>query len=610
DLLRRADVEADRERVDAGEVLEQERLALHDRQRRLGPDATEAQHRRAVGDDGDGVLLDRQVVDALRVLGDGLADPGHARRVGHRQVVAVADRHAGQHLDLAAVVHEEGAVEHLEHLAALEALRGGPHLLDVGLVAAVDDQVLLEHRPPYVEAPDRGDVATGVTDRRGEAAQRARPVVQPDPGTDRVRRWRGSHGRDVAATPHLGSNGAPASPAGCPAGPGDGSSTQLSGMPRTERSRDAAPHGNRCPVVRPSPRFVAVVRAPDAPAGRKYPRGVAGVFDIVASDEFEQVSYFHDAATGLRAIVAIHSTALGPALGGTRFYPYATEEEALVDVCRLARAMTYKHAACGNDLGGGKAVIIGDPATLRSEALFRAYGRFVEGLNGRYITAEDVGTTQADMDLVRRETRHVTGVSESLGGSGDPSPATAWGVLWAMKAVAERLWGSPSLAGRHVCISGVGKVGATLAHHLAEEGAKLTVADVRPDAVDAMVERHGAVPVAPEQAHTVPCDIFAPCALGGVLDATTVPELRCDAVVGSANNQLATPADAERLRHRGTVYAPDFVANAGGVINIAEEPHGYDRQRAYDRIRSIYDTLLAVFDRADAEGITTAEAAD
>src|SRR5690606_5905700 len=283
---------------------------------------------------------------------------------------------------------------------------------------------------------------------------------------------------------------------------------------------------------------------------------------------------------------------------------------ALVDVCRLARAMTYKHAVCGHDLGGGKAVSIGDPATLRSEALFRAYGRFVEGLNGRYITAEDVGTTQAGMDLVRREAPCATGLSESLGGSGDPSPATAWGVLWAMKAVAERLWGSPSLAGRHVCISGLGKVGATLARHLAEEGAKLTVADVRPEAVDAVVEQHGAVPVAPEQAHAVPCDIFSPCALGGVLDATTVPELRCDAVVGSANNQLATPADAERLRHRGIIYAPDFVANAGGVINIAEEPHGYDRQRAYDRIRSIYDTLLAVFDRADAEGTTTAEAAD
>jgi leucine dehydrogenase len=336
---------------------------------------------------------------------------------------------------------------------------------------------------------------------------------------------------------------------------------------------------------------------------------MTGVFDILVADGFEQVAYCHDSETGLRAIVAIHSTALGPSLGGTRFYPYASENDALLDVCRLAKGMTYKHAVCGNDLGGGKAVILGDPAALRSEALLRAYGRFVEGLSGRYLTAEDVGTTQADMDLVRRETRHVTGVSESLGGSGDPSPATAWGVLWAMKAVAERLWGNPSLTGRHVCISGVGKVGAALADHLADEGAKLTVADVNAVALEAAVERHGAVAVAPEAAHTVPCDIFSPCALGAVLNAETIPELRCDAVVGSANNQLETLADAERLRHRGVVYAPDFVTNAGGVINIAEEPHGYDRQRAYDRIRTIHDTLLRVFDRAQADGITTAVAA-
>ncbi|HEY6697369.1 MAG TPA: Glu/Leu/Phe/Val dehydrogenase dimerization domain-containing protein, partial [Acidimicrobiales bacterium] len=266
---------------------------------------------------------------------------------------------------------------------------------------------------------------------------------------------------------------------------------------------------------------------------------MSAVFDILKADGFEEVAFFHDSPTGLRAIVAIHSTALGPALGGTRFYPYASEDEAIVDVCRLAQGMTYKHAVCGNDQGGGKAVIIGDPATDKSEALLRAYGRFVEGLSGRYITAEDVGTNQADMDLVRRETRHVTGVSESLGGSGDPSPATAWGVLWAMKAVAERLWGGPSLAGRHVCISGVGKVGAALADHLAEEGAKLTVADVNDAAADSVVERHGAVPVAPDAAHAVSCDIFSPCALGCVLNPETIPELGCDAVVGSANNQLS-----------------------------------------------------------------------
>ncbi|MGH9210748.1 MAG: Glu/Leu/Phe/Val family dehydrogenase [Acidimicrobiales bacterium] len=335
-----------------------------------------------------------------------------------------------------------------------------------------------------------------------------------------------------------------------------------------------------------------------------------GVFDIVSADDFEQVVFCHDRATGLRAIVAIHSTALGPALGGTRFYPYRTEAEALADACRLARSMTYKHAVCGNDLGGGKAVILGDPDQLRSEALLRTYGRFVDGLAGRYLTAEDVGTTQADMDLVRRETPYVTGVSESLGGSGDPSPATAWGVLWAMKAVAERLWETSSLTGRHVCISGVGKVGSALAAHLHEEGAKLTVADIDTGPVADAEHDYGAIAVDPEDAHRVECDIFAPCALGAVLNPTSIPELRCAAVVGSANNQLASEDDAASLSERGIVYAPDFVANAGGVINIAEEPHGYDRKRAYDRIRTIHDTLLATFARAEADAITTAEAAD
>jgi leucine dehydrogenase len=340
------------------------------------------------------------------------------------------------------------------------------------------------------------------------------------------------------------------------------------------------------------------------------PDDSTGVFDIVSADDFEQVAFCYDRATGLRAIVAIHSTALGPSLGGTRFFPYASEAEALADVCRLAKGMTYKHAACGNDLGGGKAVILGDPKKLRSEALFRTYGRFVDGLAGRYLTAEDVGTIQADMDMVRRETPYVTGVSESLGGSGDPSPATAWGVVWAMKAVAERLWETSSLAGRHVCISGVGKVGSSLAQHLHEEGAKLTVADVNPDAATAVERDYGAVVVAPGEAHQVSCDIFSPCALGAALNPATIPEMRCAAVVGSANNQLASDEDAVALAERGIVYAPDFVANAGGVINIAQEPLGYDRQRAYDRIRTIHDTLLRTFARAEADGITTADAAN
>ena len=331
---------------------------------------------------------------------------------------------------------------------------------------------------------------------------------------------------------------------------------------------------------------------------------------LMVAGGFEQVAYAHDRDTDMRAIVAIHSTVLGPALGGTRFWPYRNEAAALVDVCRLAEGMTYKHAAAGLDRGGGKAVILGDPGVLRSDGLITAYARFVDGLGGRYITAEDVGTTQADMDLVRRITPHVTGVSEALGGSGDPSPATALGVLWAMRAVATRLWGSPHLAGRHVCISGVGKVGGALADHLHTEGARLTVADVRAEHAEAVAARTGAAIVAPEVAHEVACDVFSPCALGGVLSATTIPQLHCAAVVGSANNQLEAAQDAQRIHDSGVLYAPDYVANAGGVINIAEERHGYDRARAEQRISRIHDTVLEVLELADREGCTTAAAAD
>ena len=327
-------------------------------------------------------------------------------------------------------------------------------------------------------------------------------------------------------------------------------------------------------------------------------------------DGFEQVAYAHDADSGLRAIVAIHSTVLGPSLGGTRFWPFASEEEALIDACRLAKGMTYKHAVAGLDQGGGKAVILGDPAALRTDELIVAYGRFVDGLSGRYITAEDVGTTQADMDLVRTVTPHVSGVSERLGGSGDPSPATALGVLWAMRAVAERLWGSPSLADRHVCISGVGKVGAALADHLHAEGARLSVADVRLAATEAVAARTDARVVPADAAHTVACDIFSPCALGAALSSATIPELQAAAVVGSANNQLATPQDAQRIQDSGVLYAPDYVVNAGGVINIAHEQGGYDRARADEQIRGIHATVHRVLDLADAESITTAAAAD
>ncbi|MGH9224107.1 MAG: Glu/Leu/Phe/Val family dehydrogenase [Acidimicrobiales bacterium] len=336
------------------------------------------------------------------------------------------------------------------------------------------------------------------------------------------------------------------------------------------------------------------------------------VFDRIGADGYEQVVFCQERNTGLRAIVAIHSTTLGPSLGGTRFYPYATEDAALEDVLRLAKGMTYKAAVAGLDLGGGKAVIIGNPATDKNEGLLRAYGRFVGSLGGRYITAEDVGTTQADMDLIRRETTRVTGVSVELGGSGDPSAATAYGLLNAMNAVSNHLWNETSLTGRHVVVSGVGKVGSGLVRNLIEERAKVTVADVNPAAVERMVEQYGVEATDVDTAHTVPCDIFSPCALGGLLDSVRIPQLRCAAIVGAANNQLADSSCAKLIADLGIVYAPDYVVNAGGVINIAEElsPRGYQKERAIAAVRRVFDTTTMVLQAAEAEGITTAEAAD
>lgn len=328
---------------------------------------------------------------------------------------------------------------------------------------------------------------------------------------------------------------------------------------------------------------------------------------------FEQVVFGHDAASGLRAVVAVHSTVLGPALGGTRFWPYPSETEAITDVCRLARGMTYKHAAAGLAQGGGKAVIWGDPRTDRTDALITAYAEFVDRLGGRYLTAEDVGTTQADMDLIRETTPHVTGVSPELGGSGDPSPATAWGVLWAIRAAAAARWGSADLAGRHVVVSGVGKVGSALVDHLLDDGATVAVSDVNDRAIAAVVDEHGTdrvTVVGVDDAHRTECDVFAPCALGAVLSEATVPELRCEIIAGSANNQLATDDDDDRIAERGILYVPDYVANAGGVINIAEEPAGYDRDRAWKRIEGIGPTVTEILTLADGESITPAEAAD
>ncbi len=333
------------------------------------------------------------------------------------------------------------------------------------------------------------------------------------------------------------------------------------------------------------------------------------VFDRLEA-EYEEVVFFHDPPTGLRAIVAIHSTHLGPALGGTRFYPFESEDDALKDVLRLARGMTYKAAAAGLDLGGGKAVIIGDPKRIKSEELLRAYGRFIESLGGRYITAEDIGTTGDDMDMIRRETRYVTGVSPELGGSGDPSPVTAYGVLLGMRACAEEAWGEHSLAGRRVAVQGVGKVGYHLVKHLLEEGARVVVSDVDVDAVGRAVRDFGVETTETEKIHATDCDVFAPCALGAVIRDDTLPELKCRVVAGSANNQLERPEHGEALAEMGIVYAPDYVINAGGLINVADELQGYDPNRARARVDSIYRNVRQIFEVARDRHISTAAAAD
>lgn len=326
--------------------------------------------------------------------------------------------------------------------------------------------------------------------------------------------------------------------------------------------------------------------------------------------EYEQFVVCHDAKVGLRAIIAIHSTVLGPALGGTRFYPYASEDQAIEDVLRLARGMTYKAAVAGLDLGGGKAVILGDPATAKSEGLLRAYGRFLDTLAGRYITAEDVGTTQADMDVIFSETANVTGISPGHGGSGDPSAATADGLWWAIKAVRSALDDTADLAGARIVVSGVGKVGSALVRHLVGDGATVTVADVNAAAVSRLVDELGVTAVPVAEAHRAECEIFSPCALGGALNEASIAGLKCRAVVGSANNQLATPQDGRRLAERGIVYAPDFVVNSGGVINIADELAGYDPPRAAARVRGIYDTTRTVLAASVDQGITPNEVAE
>ena len=336
---------------------------------------------------------------------------------------------------------------------------------------------------------------------------------------------------------------------------------------------------------------------------------------LLATAEHEQVVSCVDRESGLRAIIAIHDTSLGPALGGTRFFPYASYAQALEDVLRLSRGMSYKNAVAGLPHGGGKAVIIGDPARDKTPELLRAYGRFVQTLGGRYVTACDVGTFVADLDIVGETTAFATGRSLERGGCGDSSVLTAYGVFQGMRAAAEHVWGTPSVAGRRVGISGVGKVGRQLAQHVLEDGGSVVVADVDPAALDRLRAEHPEIEVArgTEELVALELDVFAPCALGGALDSVTVEALTARIVCGGANNQLVTEGPggtADRLAERGVLYCPDFLVNAGGVIQVSDELHGFDMERARRKASAIFDHTLEVLRSADELGVTPAAAAD
>lgn len=334
------------------------------------------------------------------------------------------------------------------------------------------------------------------------------------------------------------------------------------------------------------------------------------VFEL--SPEHEQVVFCHDPGTGLKAIIALHSTALGPGLGGTRFYPYASTDAALRDVLALSRGMTYKNALAGLDLGGGKAVIIGDPATDKSEALLRAYGRFVQSLNGRYFTACDVGTFSEDMDQVARECDYVTGRTVAHGGAGDSSVLTAFGVFQGMRAAAEHRWGTPSLAGRTVGVAGVGKVGRHLVRHLVEDGAAPVVTDVNAESVARIRDEFPAVVAVDSTQALVSAaiDVYAPCAMGGALTDEVVEALQAVIVCGGANNQLAHPGVEKKLQERGILYAPDYCVNSGGVIQVADELEGFSFERAKHRAAGIYETTRSVLELAATEDVPPAVAAD
>ncbi|MEK4229882.1 Leu/Phe/Val dehydrogenase [Solibacillus sp. FSL H8-0538] len=334
------------------------------------------------------------------------------------------------------------------------------------------------------------------------------------------------------------------------------------------------------------------------------------IFKYMQKHDYEQLVFCQDEASGLKAIIAIHDTTLGPALGGSRMWTYATEEQAIEDALRLARGMTYKNAAAGLNLGGGKTVIIGDPFKDKNEEMFRALGRFIQGLNGRYITAEDVGTTVSDMDLIHEETNYVTGISPAFGSSGNPSPVTAYGVYIGMKAAAKEAFGNDSLSGRSISVQGLGNVAYTLCDYLHKEGAHLIVTDINKAAVERVVNEFGATAVEPNEIYSQYVDIFAPCALGAIINDDTIPQLKAKVIAGSANNQLQESRHGQILHEMGIVYAPDYVINAGGVINVADELYGYNRDRAMKRVETIYDSIIKISAISKEQNIPTYLAAN
>ncbi len=333
------------------------------------------------------------------------------------------------------------------------------------------------------------------------------------------------------------------------------------------------------------------------------------VFNLRAYDDHEQIVFCRDVESGLKAIISIHSTALGPSVGGCRMWEYNSDEGALIDALRLSRGMSYKNALAGLKMGGGKSVIIGNSKTMKSEALFRAFGRFIENLNGQYISAEDVGINPTDMAIVRKETKHVVGLE---GKSGDPSPLTAYGVYKGMKAAAKHRLGRENLEGMKIAVQGLGHVGYYLCEHLKKEGAELYVTDINKDSIDRVVDNLGATAVDKDAIYAQDVDIYAPCALGATLNDMTLPQLKCSIVAGAANNQLAEDRHGEILKQKGILYTPDYVINAGGIINVSLEHQegGYQKQTAINKVDEIYGTLLEIFGAAEIEGKTTNVVAD